>query len=105
MASKEYANYRFLATNPETSGNTTIIPAVFNKQILIISILAVATGTVTLKFSTDSGVISGDMALLANSGFSVYNPGGVCISRVGGPIIVNLSASVKVGLTITYETV
>lgn len=105
MASKEYANYKFLLANPETSGDNTLIPQTPGKKIVVVSVLAVSTGVVTIAFKSDSGVVSGDMNLIANSGFSICNPGGVFVSRIGGPLLVNLSANVKVGLTITYELI
>ena len=103
MASKEYLQYQYLAINPATSGDTTLVQRVPGKRIALVGILAVADGEVAVTFKTDSGPISGEMSLIANSGFSIFNPGGVCVSRSGGPIIINLSASIKVGLTITYE--
>ena len=105
MASKEYVNYRFLVANPETSGDNPLILQTSGKKIVVVSVLAVSTGVVTIVFKSDSGVVSGHMDLIANSGFSIYNPGGVFASRIGGPLLVNLSANIKVGLTITYELI
>ena len=76
MASKGYLQYQYLAINPETSGDTTLIQRVPGKRIALVGILAVADGVVVVTFKTDSGPISGEMSLIANSGFSIFNPGG-----------------------------
>ena len=105
MANKDYINYKFLATNIATSGDTTIIPPVAGKKIVVVGCLVIASGIVTVVFKSDNGAISGNMDLIANSGFSASNPGGVFVSRVGGPLVLNLSSNIPVGVTLTYELI
>lgn len=105
MANKDYRNYKFLATDVATSGDTTIVPYTSGKQIIVVGCLVVASGIVTINFKSDNGAISGNMDLIANSGFSASNPGGIFASRLGGPLILNLSSNIHVGVTLTYELI
>jgi len=101
----KYTTYSYTFANPNTSGDTILIPAVGNKRIRIISILAVAAGVVTVKFKSGTTIISGDCDLVANSGFSHESIVGIFLTEVNKPFTINLSTSTKVGLTITYELI
>ena len=56
-----------------TSGDNTLVAAVTGKKIRVLSCLLVASGTVTVRFESDSSgtAMTGQINLTTNSGFTL----------------------------------
>jgi hypothetical protein len=99
---------KFAVITASASGVTTLVAAVTNKKIRVISIVLVANAAVNVKFQshvtpTD---ITGLLYLGANGGFAPgYNPLGHFQTISGEALDINLSSAVAVGGWLTYVEV
>jgi hypothetical protein len=106
---------KYAVVNASTSGENTIVAAVPNKRIRVLSYVIIAAGAVTVtwksvNFSTASlAPISGPMALAANGGAAPSAgqsvPAGLIgqfETNQGEALTINLSAAVSVAGHITY---
>ena len=91
-----------------TSGNNEIIAAVAGKKIRVLSALAIAAGTVLARFESGAGgdPLTGQMPLVANSGFSInYNSAGWFETNVGEALNLELSAAISVDGVLNYDLI
>jgi hypothetical protein len=91
--------------NANTLGNTTVVAAVPDKAIYIISLEFLTAGAVTVEWQSGAGgaVICKGQAFTANSGKVLpFNPAGWGSTAVGQLLNVNLSAAVQVAGSIQY---
>lgn len=61
------------------SGDNTLVAAVTGKRIRVLSLFLVSGGTATVRFESGAGgtALTGQMSLVANTGFSLpFNPAG-----------------------------
>ena len=106
---------KYAVVNASASGSSTIVAAVANKRIRVLSYVIIAAGAVTVTWrSVDSASgyvtsISGAMALAANGGVSPAAgqsvPAGLIgqfETNQGEELAINLSAAVSVAGHITY---
>ena len=100
---------KYAIVNASSSGSNTIVAAVANKRIRVLSYVIVAAGDVTVTWQSASNAISGGMPLAANGGAAPAagqaTPGGLIgqfETNQGEALNLNLSAAVAVGGHITY---
>lgn len=89
-----------------TSGDNTLVSAVAGKRIRVLSLFLVSAGTVTVRFeSAASGTaLTGQMTLVANTGFALpYNPGGWFETIAGDLLNLELSGAVSVDGSLSYS--
>jgi hypothetical protein len=91
-----------------SSGDNTIVAAVTSKKIRILSVFLVAAGTVTVRFESGAGgtALSGQMNLIANTGFVLpFSPVGWGETAVTTLLNLELSGAVSVDGIICYVEV
>lgn len=91
-----------------TSGDNTIVAAVATKKIRVLSLVLVASGTTTVRFESGAGgtALTGQMALIANTGFQLgFNPLGWFETSAGALLNLELSAAVSVDGVLCYVEV
>jgi hypothetical protein len=91
-----------------TSGNNTLVAAVSGKRIRVLAAILISAGSVNVRFESgaDGAALSGQMALTANSGFTMpYNPAGWFESVAGALLNLELSAAVSVDGFLVYAEV
>jgi hypothetical protein len=90
------------------SGDNTLVSAVTSKKIRVLSLFAVAAGTVNVRFESGAGgtALTGQMNLVANTGFVLpYNPLGWFETAAGTLLNMELSAAVSVDGSLVYVEV
>lgn len=88
-----------------SSGDNTVVAAVTDKKIRVLSLFLVAAGAVDVRFESGAGgtALTGQMNLVANTGFVLpYNPHGWFQSGESALLNLELSAAVSVDGSITY---
>lgn len=88
-----------------SSGNNTILAAVTNKKIRVLSLFLVSAGTVNVRFESgaDGTALSGQMNLVANTGFVLpHNPDGWFQAGESTLLNLELSGAVSVDGAFTY---
>jgi len=88
-----------------TSGNNTLLASVSSKKIRVLSLYLVSAGTVNVRFESgaDGTALSGQMNLIANSGFTLpYNPRGWFETAATTLLNLELSAAISVDGGFTY---
>jgi hypothetical protein len=96
---------KFAVIDHATSGNNTIVAAVADKKIRVLSAFIVAAGAVTARFESgaDGTALTGQMSLAANSGFVLpYNPLGWFETAASALLNLELGGAVSVDGSITY---
>lgn len=96
---------KFASIDVATSGDNTLVAAVTSKKIRVLSLTLVAAGTVNVRFESGAGgtALSGQMNLVANTGFVLpYNPVGWFETASGTLLNLELSAAVSVDGMLTY---
>ena len=91
-----------------TSGNNEIVAAVAGKKIRVLSGLLIAGGTVTVRFESGPGgaALTGQMPLVANSGFSLtYNSEGWWQTAAGESLNLELSGAISVDGVLNYDLI
>jgi hypothetical protein len=81
---------------------------VTSKKIRVLSLFAVAAGTVNVRFESGAGgtALTGQMNLVANTGFVLpYNPLGWFETAAGTLLNMELSAAVSVDGSLVYVEV
>jgi hypothetical protein len=99
---------KFAVIHCNTSGNNTIVSAVADKKIRVVQVLLVAAGTVTARFESgaDGTALSGQMALVANTGFTLpFSPMGWFETASNTLLNLELSAAVYADGVIGYVEV
>ncbi|MCA9285851.1 MAG: hypothetical protein KDA22_11580 [Phycisphaerales bacterium] len=88
-----------------SSGDNTVVAAVTNKKIRVLSLFLVAADAVTVRFESGAGgtALTGQMSLVANTGFVLpYNPHGWFQSGESALLNLELSAAVSVDGSLVY---
>ena len=88
-----------------SSGDNTVVAAVVGKKIYVLSLFLVSAGTVTVRFESGASgtALTGQMALVANTGFALsFNEGGWFETAMGELLNIELSAGVSVDGSISY---
>lgn len=100
---------KYAIVNASSSGSNTIVAAVVNKRIRVLSYVVIAAGDVTVTWQSASNAISGPMALASNGGAAPAagqaTPGGLIgqfETNIGEALNLNLSAAIAVGGHLTY---
>lgn len=102
------AAVKFAAIDAASSGDNTLIAAVTDKKIRILSVFLIAAGAVNVRFESDTGgtALTGQMNLTTNSGFVLpYNPVGHMETVAGELLNLELSGAVSVDGAISYVEV
>ncbi len=101
-------NIARVAINNASSGNNTLVAAVTGYKIRVHNLCLVASGTTTVQFQSGAGGtnLTGDMALVANTGFAPgFDPTGHFETASGSLLNMSLSAAVSVDGWLTYSLV
>ncbi len=100
---------KYAVVNASASGLNTVVAAVANKRIRVLSYVFIAAGDVTVTWQSASTAISGPMALAANGGAAPSAgqsvPAGLIgqfETNQGEALTMNLSAAIAVGGHLTY---
>lgn len=99
---------KFAAIDAATSGNNTLVAAVSSKKIRVLALFLVSAGTVNARFESgaDGTALSGQMNLVANSGFVLpYNPVGWFETASNTLLNLELSAAISCDGSLTYVEV
>lgn len=92
----------------EQSATTTLVFGVAGKKIVVLSAWLVASNQVNAKFQTSTGNVdlTGYADCAQYGGFVLnFNAGGWFATAVGDSLILNLSAGVPVGGSLSYALV
>lgn len=104
-ASLAPGSVQYAAIAASTSGNNTLVSAVSGKKIRVLSLFLVSAGTVTTRFESaaDGTALTGQMALVANTGYVLgYNPNGWFETVASQLLNLELSAAISVAGSLTY---
>lgn len=100
---------KYAVVNASASGSNTVVAAVANKRIRVLSYVVIAAGDVTATWQSASNALSGPMALAANGGAAPSAGQAVPAGLIGQfetnhgeALNMNLSAAVAVGGHLTY---
>ncbi len=96
---------KFAIIDAATSGDNTLLAAVTAKKIRVLALFLVAAGTVNVRFESGAGgtALTGQMNLVANTGFSLsYNPAGWFETAGNTLLNLELSAAISVDGALTY---
>jgi len=99
---------KFAKIDAATSGDNTLVAAVAGKKIRVISLLLVSSGTVNVRFESGASgtALTGQMNLIANTGFSMnWNPGGWFETAAGELLNLELSGATSVDGNLSYVEV
>jgi hypothetical protein len=99
---------KFAAIDAATSGDNTLVAAVADKKIRVLSLFMVAAGAVNARFESGAGgtALTGQMSLAANGGFVLpYNPNGWFETAVNTLLNLELSDAVSVDGSLCYVEV
>ena len=91
-----------------SSGNTTLVAAVTNKRILVVSLFYIAAGTVNVRFESAAGgsALTGQMNHVANTGAALnYNQYGWFVTDRDDLLNLELSAAVSVDGSLSYREI
>ena len=89
-----------------SSGDNTLKTAVSGKRILVTSLFLLAAGTVNVRFESSAGgtALTGQMNLIANSGFALnYNEYGWFVTLKDELLNLELSAAISVDGSFSYR--
>jgi hypothetical protein len=93
----------FAAIDQSSSGDTTVVGAVTGKTIRVLGFWTVVGGATALQWKDGAAVdLSGSFALATNGGCAIENQFGIMDTTNGQALILNSSAAVAVGGTVTY---
>lgn len=96
---------KFAVIDVGTSGNNTIVSAVASKKIRVLQLYLVSAGTVNVRFESGANgtALSGQMNLIANTGFVLpFSPLGWFETAAGVLLNLELSGAVAVDGSLTY---
>jgi hypothetical protein len=99
---------KFAVIDHATSGDNTIVAAVGGKKIRVLSLVLVAAGTVNVRFESGTGgtALTGQMNLIANTGFALgFSPVGHFETATGALLNLELSAGISVDGCLVYVEV
>jgi hypothetical protein len=96
---------KFAKIDAASSGNNTLVAAVTDKKIRVLSLYMVSAGTVTVRFESgaDGTALTGQSSLVANTGFVLpYSPVGWFETAATTLLNLELSGAVSVDGALTY---
>lgn len=99
---------KFAIIDAASNGDNTILASVSSKKIRVLALFLVAAGTTTVRFESGASgtALTGQMNLIANSGFTLpYNPVGWFETAATTLLNLELSANVSVDGCFTYVEV
>lgn len=99
---------KFAVIDAASSGDNTLLAAVADKKIRVLSLLLISAGTVIVRFESGAGgtALSGQMNLIANTGFSLpFSPVGWFETGSNTLLNLELSAAISVDGFLTYVEV
>lgn len=99
---------KFAIIDAATSGDNTILEAVASKKIRVLAAFLISAGTVTVRFESGAGgtALTGQMNLVANSGFNLpYCPTGWFETASNTLLNLELSGAVSVDGCLVYVEV
>jgi len=105
MASKYESDVKYVAIAASSSGDNEIIAAKAGIKFRVISVLAVAGGSVSARFESNAGgtALTGQMPITTNSGFAAnHNPDGWFQTATGQSLNLELSGNVLVAGMLSY---
>ena len=89
--------------NATGSGNTQVVAAQgAGVKIRVLSVFAVATTAVTIKFQSATTDISAGFPVGATSGFAVVNQHGIFQTAANEALNINLGGAVATGVQVTW---
>ncbi len=96
---------KFAILDAATSGNNTLVAAVSGKKIRVLQLMLVAAGTVNVRFESgaDGTALSGQMQLVAQTGFSLpFSPTGWFETASNTLLNLELSAAISCDGLLVY---
>lgn len=108
MSEPDVLNVKFAKIDSATSGDTTLVAAVLGKRIVVTSLFLVAAGTVNVRFESSTGgtALTGQMNLIANTGFVLpYNEYGWFATLKDELLNLELSDAVSVDGSLSYRAI
>lgn len=96
---------KFAAIDAAASGNNTLVAAVTDKKVRVLSCFLVSAGTVNVRFESgaDGTALTGQMNLIANTGFVLpFNPAGWFETAATTLLNLELSDAVSVDGSLNY---
>jgi hypothetical protein len=99
---------KFAIIDEATSGDNELVALVASKKIRVLSLMMMAAGTVTARFESGASgtALSGQMNLVANTGFTLpFNPVGWFETASGASLNLELSAAVSCDGMLVYVAV
>lgn len=99
---------KYAAIDAAASGDNTIVAAVADKKIRVLSLFLVASGAITARFESGAGgsALTGQMQLGANGGVVLpHNPDGWFETAAGALLNLELSGATSVDGALTYTEV
>lgn len=96
-----------VAINAGSSGNNTLVAAVYGKRIVVILGDVIAAGDVTVTFQSSGGaVLDGPYAIAANGGKIFPDTDRGHFSTLAGEgLVINLTGAIQVGGHLVYAVV
>lgn len=91
--------------NVAASGDTTIVAAVGEKTIRVLSIALVAAGSVVATFKSSETAITGPLPLATGQPLAIATGWGCFQTAPGEALALNLSGSVQVSGWIAYQAI
>lgn len=98
-------DYKYAIIDAASSGDNTIVSLVASRKLRVLSLFMISAGTVIARFESDAAgtALTGQMNLIANSGFSLpFNPAGWFETVAGELLNLELSGAISVDGSITY---
>lgn len=99
---------KYAVIDHATSGDNTLVAAVADKKIRVLSLFLVAAGTVNARFESGAGgtALTGQMTLAINNAIILpHNPHGWMETAAGALLNLELSGAVSVDGALTYVEV
>jgi hypothetical protein len=100
-----YSGINFAKIDAASSGDNTLVAAVTGKRIRVLGMVIIAAGSVTIRLESGASgtALSGQMALVVNSGFTLpMSDVGWCETSAGALLNLELSAAVSVDGVLVY---
>lgn len=98
-------DYKYAVIDDASSGDNEIVALVASRKIRVLSMFMISAGTVAARFESDAAgtALTGQMNLIANSGFVLpFNPAGWFETVAGESLNLELSDAISVDGSLTY---
>ena len=97
---------KYAKIDAATSGDNTLVAAVSNKRIVVVSLFLLSAGTVTTRFESGASgtALTGQMNLIANTGYVLpYNEYGWFATAKDELLNLELSGTISVDGALSYR--